>query len=134
MITQYLRNANMILYCKEWEEPVQFYRDRLELPVLVATDWFVELGLGPASRLSIADERRASIKTCGGAGITLALQVEDIDSVRTNAETLGLKPTAIKRHPWNARAFYMFDPEGHRLEIWEPLMSDEAPELSMHKP
>ena len=61
--------------------------------------------------MSIADERRASIKACGGAGITLALQVEDIDSVRTNAEALGLKPTAIKRHPWNARVFYMFDPD-----------------------
>jgi len=129
-----LIGANTILYCKEWEETVQFYRDRLGLPVLLATEWFVELGLGPASRLSIADERRASIKTCGGAGITLALQVEDIDSVRTNAETLGLKPTAIKRHPWNARVFYMFDPEGHRLEIWESLMSEELPELSLYRP
>ena len=129
-----LIGANTILYCKEWEETVQFYRDRLGLPVLLATEWFVELGLGPASRLSIADERRASIKTCGGAGITLALQVEDIDSVRTNAETLGLKPTAIKRHPWNARVFYMFDPEGHRLEIWESLMSEELPDLSLYRP
>ncbi|MDD3620474.1 MAG: VOC family protein [Desulfobulbaceae bacterium] len=129
-----LMTANAILYCKEWDATVRFYRDRLGLPVLFATDWFVEFGLSAAARLSIADEKHASIKSCGGEGITLALQVEDIDSVRTSAEGLGLKPTAIKRHPWDARVFYLFDPEGHRLEIWESLRSDEAPELSLQGP
>jgi len=129
-----LISANMILYCKEWDETVRFYRDRIGLPVLLSTDWFVEFGLGPASRLSIADDRHASIKSCASAGITVALQVEDIDSVRTHAKKLGLRPTAIKRHPWDATVFYLFDPEGHRLEIWESLKSDEAPELSLQGP
>ena len=86
----------MILYCKEWDETVRFYRDRIGLPVLLSTDWFVEFGLSAAARLSIADEMHASIKSCGSAGITVALQVEDIDSVRTYAEKLGLKPNAWK--------------------------------------
>jgi catechol 2,3-dioxygenase-like lactoylglutathione lyase family enzyme len=116
-----LISTNMILYCTRWEETVRFYRDDLNLPVHFAADWFVEFELSAVSRLSIADERRASVKSCGGRGVTLGLEVGDIDAVRTNTQRLGLKPTAIKKHPWNASVFYLFDPEGHRIEIWQPL-------------
>jgi hypothetical protein len=32
---------------------------------------------------------------------------------------MGLEPTAIENHPWNARVFYLFDPERHRIEVWQ---------------
>ena len=28
---------------------------------------------------------------------------------------------------WNARVFYLFDPEGHRIEIWQSVKTDKAP-------
>jgi len=121
MMRANLISTNMILYCTRWEETVRFYRDDLNLPVLFAADWFVEFELGAVSRLSIADESRASVKSCGGRGVTLALEVGDIGAVRTDTQRLGLKPTAIKKHPWNASVFYLFDPEGHRIEIWQLL-------------
>jgi len=37
----------------------------------------------------------------------------------------GLKPTIIKKHPWNARVFYLFDPEGDRIEIWQSVKTDK---------
>jgi catechol 2,3-dioxygenase-like lactoylglutathione lyase family enzyme len=114
-----LTSTNTILYCREWDATVRFYRDGLLLPVVFATDWFVEFGLTATSRLSIADEGRASIKSCGNAGITLSLQVTDIDAAREHAQKMGLKPTEVKEHPWDARVFHLFDPEGHRIEIWQ---------------
>jgi lactoylglutathione lyase len=111
--------TNLILYCAEWEATVRFYRDALGLPVTTETDWFVEFGLGRDSRLSIADERRASIKGCGGAGITVSLRVPDVDAAWAEARVGGLEPTDIVDHPWDARVFYLFDPEGHRLEMWQ---------------
>lgn len=114
-----LITANTILYCGHWEETVRFYRDGLRLPVLFATDWFVEFRLAADSRLSVADERRASIKSSGGAGITVSLQVEDIDATWEHAKETGLAPTAISEHPWHARVFCLFDPEGHRIEMWQ---------------
>jgi|MTBAKSStandDraft_1061840.scaffolds.fasta_scaffold73166_2 catechol 2,3-dioxygenase-like lactoylglutathione lyase family enzyme len=119
MMENCLITTNTILYCKEWEKTVEFYRNQLKLPVLFATDWFVEFGLNEMSRLSIADEKRSFIKGCDGKGITLALEVIDIEAVRTNMEEVGLKPTQLKKHPWDARVFYIFDPEGHRIEIWQ---------------
>lgn len=121
-----LITVNTILYCKKWEETVAFYRDRLCLPAIFSCDWFVEFSLNPMSRLSIADEARATIKGCGGRGITITLEVTDIDAVHAMAETAGINPTRPTHHPWGAKVFYLFDPEGHRIEIWKSLDENSA--------
>ncbi|MBS0012952.1 MAG: VOC family protein [Desulfobacterales bacterium] len=113
------KTANTILYCKNWQQTVAFYKDRLGLAVNFANDWFVEFCLAGGARLSIADQSRASVKSCGGAGITLALEVEEIEAVRAHMHESGLGPTDIRDHPWGARVFYFYDPEGHRIEIWQ---------------
>ena len=118
-MVQRFYTANTILYCRQWKQAVAFYKDRLGLPVNFSNDWFVEFRLTDGSRISIADETRASVESCGGKGITLALEVEDIDSVRADMEKSGIEPTKIKDHPWGARVFYFHDPEGHRIEIWQ---------------
>jgi predicted enzyme related to lactoylglutathione lyase len=114
-----LISTNTILYCGQWEATVRFFRDGLGLAVAFATDWFVEFCLAPDSTLSIADENRASIKSSGGSGMTISLQVEDIGAAWEHAEKMGLRPTTIKEHPWQARVFYLVDPEGHRIEMWQ---------------
>lgn len=111
-------STNTILYCRKWKKTVDFYRDILSLKIIFMTDWFVEFSLSDCSRISIADQAKSSIKS-SPHGITVALQVPDIESVWHDIVNEGLKPTEIKDHPWNARVFYIFDPEGHRIEIWE---------------
>lgn len=112
------KTANTILYCREWQATVAFYRDRLRLPVTFASDWFVEFELTPGARLSIADERRATIHSSGGAGITLTLQVDDADAAWQTLHAAGIAVGKLKDHAWGARVFYLRDPEGHRLEVW----------------
>ena len=112
--------ANTIIYCRDWEATVRFYRDALGLPVSMANDWFVEFCLTATARLSVADERHATIKSCGKNGITIALQVEDIDGARARTAEAGMDPSETKDHAWGARVFYVYDPEGHRIELWQP--------------
>jgi catechol 2,3-dioxygenase-like lactoylglutathione lyase family enzyme len=119
MMKQMIKNTNTILYCSQWEETVRFYRDRLKLSVHFSTDWFVEFSLHESSWLSIADEKRASIKTSYGKGITLSWEVGWIESAWAELQKSGLEPTAIQSHPWGARYFFLFDPEGHRIEFWQ---------------
>jgi catechol 2,3-dioxygenase-like lactoylglutathione lyase family enzyme len=114
-----IKTANTIFYCRKWEETVMFYRDHLKLSVNFATDWFVEFRVNETARLSIADQTRASIESCHGKGITLSLEVENIDRAWEHAERSELRPTSIRKHAWDARIFHLFDPEGHRIEIWE---------------
>ncbi|MDY6823650.1 MAG: VOC family protein [Thermodesulfobacteriota bacterium] len=115
----HLLTANTILYCRHWGQAVRFYRDYLRLPVLFEAEWFVEFGLTSTARLSIADEKRASVKSARGKGITLAMEVDDIRAVHVFLQQAGLRPTDIEPHVWQALFFYVFDPEGHRLEIWQ---------------
>lgn len=118
---QDLITTNIILYCRQWAETVRFYEQGLRLPVIFSTDWFVEFSLTESSRLSIADEKRTSIKSCADTGLTLTLQVPDIDQAWEQAETAGLRPTSIRVHPWDAKVFHVFDPEGHRVELWQSM-------------
>lgn len=122
--------ANTILYCRAWQQTVEFYRDALKLPVLFSTNWFVEFRLNAMSRLSIANEKKSSIQSCEGQGVTIALEVLDVEAVRSGMVEDGLKPTPLKNHPWGARVFYLFDPEGHRIEIWQLLTSETKEEES----
>lgn len=112
-----IKSANTILYCKKWEEMVAFYQTGLKLPITVSTEWFVEFKLTGTSRLSVADESHTSIKSGSGKGLTIGLQVADIVATHSQLKGEGLNPTAIK-DVWGAKAFYIFDPEGNRLEFW----------------
>lgn len=113
-----IKTTNTILYCRNWRETVDFYKDQLKLPVTAALDWFVEFELNAGSRLSVADESRASIKSSGGQGVTVTFQVADIEQTQQYLHESGLQPTPIKDHAWGARVMYLYDPEGNRLEFW----------------
>jgi catechol 2,3-dioxygenase-like lactoylglutathione lyase family enzyme len=116
-----IKSTNIILYCRHWTETVAFYRDGLGWPILFASEWFVEFQITETSRLSVANEQRATLKSNQGAGITLTLQVEDSEAVWHLLQDRGLTVGPLKNHAWGARVFYFYDPEGHRLEIWSPL-------------
>ena len=112
-----IKAANTILYCKRWDETVSFYRDGLKLLVISSNDWFVEFKLNERSRLSVADEARTSIKSGDGKGITISLQVDDIEQTQAELIEAGITPTPIKE-VWGSKAIYIHDPEGNRLEFW----------------
>jgi catechol 2,3-dioxygenase-like lactoylglutathione lyase family enzyme len=113
--------TNTILYCRNWHETVAFYRDALHLKITMSSHWFVEFQIAGPAHLSVADERRATIKSCRGSGITLTFRVDSADEAWNILSTRGLSLGPIKNHAWGARVFYLHDPEGHRLEIWSPI-------------
>lgn len=112
-----IHRANTILYCDHWDAMVRFYRDVLALPVLMQKGWFVEFRLTDDACLSIADAAQASIPAAGGAGLTLALKVDHLDRLHDQLMSAGVKATPI-RPVWGARGFFLFDPEGNRIEMW----------------
>ena len=116
----HIKTANTILYCKKWKTTVAFYKMQLRLPVTTSCDWFTEFRLNEASCLSIADAARTSIETNGGKGITITLEVDDIEATYLYLEKAGVNLTPIKDHSWGARVIHIYDPEGNRLEFWSP--------------
>ena len=114
-----ISRTNTILYCRNWSETVSFYRTILELPVSHETDWFVEFQLTDTAYLSIANVVRTSIQSVDGQGITLSWQVFNIYKARASLGNQGVETTEIKKK-WGAWLFYFHDPEGHRIEFWQP--------------
>jgi catechol-2,3-dioxygenase len=112
-----IKSTNTILYCKKWDETVEFYRTGLKLLVLSSTEWFVEFKLNEMSRLSVANEARTSIDSSGGKGITVSLQVADIEQTQAELIEAGINSPPIKE-VWGSKAIYIHDPEGNRLEFW----------------
>jgi catechol 2,3-dioxygenase-like lactoylglutathione lyase family enzyme len=112
--------TNTILYCRNWPETVAFYRHTLALSVAFTSDWLIEFYLGGTAYLSLADERRTTLKSSQGAGITLSLQVDHAAEAWATLQQQGVTVTPLKVL-WGAQQFFFFDPEGHRLEIWSPV-------------
>ncbi|HEX6254425.1 MAG TPA: VOC family protein [Euzebyales bacterium] len=112
-----ITRRNTILYCERWPETVEFYGSHLGLTVLARRDWFVEFALGADSALSVADASRTTIEPVEGQGITLSWRVADLAATRTRLVDNGLELTPVRR-VWDAVACYLFDPEGHRIELW----------------
>ena len=117
MLKDKVSRTNTILYCRHWLSTVVFYRDALKLTVSHETDWMVEFRLSDKSYLSIADTKKATIEDVDGRGVTLSFQVQDLDGIRLQLQSVGIETSSIRR-VWDARVFYIHDPEGHRIEIW----------------
>jgi catechol 2,3-dioxygenase-like lactoylglutathione lyase family enzyme len=112
-----IKSTNTILYCRNREQMVGFYRTGLQLPVLFSREWFVEFKLNAMPRVSVANEARTSVHSSGGKGITVSLQVDDIEQTRAELLEAGIDPTPV-REVWGAKVIYVHDPEGNRLEFW----------------
>lgn len=118
-----VQRSNTILYCRWWADTVAFYRDEFGFEITHQTEWFVEFKITNNAFLSIADETRARINSVKGQGITLSWQVENIKDAHGQWSEKNIPITPIK-HVWGSLAFYLHDPEGHRIELWQPVSSD----------
>ncbi len=116
-----INRTNTILYARLWKETVAFYRDHLGFEIAFQCDWFVEFRLTRTAFFSVADQSRATIASADGKGITLSFQIDDLQAARRVLVTDGLSPTEIRSQVMGAEVFYLFDPEGTRIEFWSPI-------------
>ena len=126
-----IKRTNTILYCCRWAETVVFYRDRLQLAVAYQNDWLVEFRLSETAFLSVADQSRTSLSSAEGDGITLSFQTEDLPAVHRHLTDLGVAPSAIRSQVLGADVFYIFDPDGTRIELWCRMRSQGTASASL---
>lgn len=115
-----IHRTNTILYCRNWSDTVAFYQHYFDFTVTYETDWFVEFRLSHDTYLSIANASHTTIESVEGQGITLSWQVADVHEARTQLQQEGLEVSKLQKK-WGALLFYLHDPEGHRIELWQPL-------------
>lgn len=116
--------SNTILYCQNFSSTVNFYKTVLLLPISHERDWFVEFQINPQAFVSVADASKASVGAIGGQGITLSFQEANLAETHkrlldySQQNKLGLAIGEIKQ-VWGSLSFFIFDPEGNRIEFWQ---------------
>jgi predicted enzyme related to lactoylglutathione lyase len=115
-----IQSANTILYCIRWEDTVAFYRHRIGFEIAYQNDWLVEFRLNPTAFLSVADQSRTTMSSAGGQGLTLSFQIDNLEAAHRRWARAGLAPTGIRSQVMGGNVFYLFDPEGTRIEFWCP--------------
>ena len=50
----------------------------------------------------------------------LNLVVDDLDGMLARAKTHGVEPVKMFPEEMNGRFAHILDPEGHKIELWEP--------------
>lgn len=109
--------SNTIIYCKQWSDVVEFYRDGLGLRPTMERDWFVEFELHTGAHLSVADASRATVAAGDGSGLTLSWRVDDIEGARAGLAARSIEHSAVRTR-WGADTFFVDDPAGNRIEFW----------------
>lgn len=111
-------SVNTILYTDRFESCVRFYDSLPGFESAFTNDWFVEFRAGDGACVSVADAQRTRIEAGGPDGLTLTFEVRDADAIHADLRAMGMETTAPRDHPWGARTFFVYDPDGRRLEFW----------------
>lgn len=113
-----------VWFPRDYDAAVAFYRDALEFSVvggwnrgpedqgalLGAASGIVELMKLPESQAYVAP-----------AGLSLYVQVDDVDETHARLAARGLTAPAPEDRPWGHRQFSVVDPDGVRVTLFSPL-------------
>ncbi|WIM38652.1 VOC family protein [Paenibacillus sp. PK4536] len=115
----------IILYVRNVEETMHFYRDVLQLPVKMQVDTYVEFDTGMTTLsfntresvrqdigLDVADDLMAS--STFEIGFVVEDVVATIEHLRQQQVVIAKEPVV---KPWGQTVAYITDPDGHFIEI-----------------
>ncbi|KJF74224.1 VOC family protein [Agrobacterium arsenijevicii] len=122
-----MRFVNPIPFVRDISHSREFYRDRLGLKVLEDFGNFVLFESGFAIHEGRSLEQtvwRTSSDTgepYGGRNLLLYFEHEDVDAAFQNIAPHVELIHPVERQAWGQRVFRFYDPDGHAIEIGEPL-------------
>jgi catechol 2,3-dioxygenase-like lactoylglutathione lyase family enzyme len=120
MESRTIESFHTVLFCREWDACVAFYRDVLGFPVADRKRGFVEFEVAPNARIGLIRSDGESAVNKNGRAFILSFRVADVEEVHKMLSEHSRETTAVKQHAWGARVFELRDPEGRRLEFWTP--------------
>ena len=122
----------VILYVRDLEASVAFYRDAVGLPFKLRDAGYVEFVAGE-TRFGLLERTRASDlihrePTGGGPAGEVLFLVDDVDAEAERLRGLGVEfLSGPVDRPWGHRTLHLLDPDGFVVEL-----AQEIPRLSPH--
>ena len=116
---------SLVLYVTDTHKTADFYQ-KLGFEIATEEDNFTLAKLGDfelhcSDKISIDFPEESDVKL-KGAGISICIDVENIDEYFKNLKEKGLKPFSEPQDkPWGNKEFDIRDPDGYKLVFYEPL-------------
>lgn len=114
-----LASFGTVLYCRNWEECVEFYRKLLDCPISFRNEFFVEFLPSPGARLGLMNVSRTRKQVTAPESIVISLQVNSLDKALAFIRTISPHLPDPIDHPWGVRLVELRDPDGRLVEVWE---------------
>lgn len=112
-----------ILYARNLEAERRFYTEKLGMSVVpeASEPYFAVLAVSGDAMLALQDAATEKIGAPGPAGgVGIGFEVDDADKVWKELNSKGVATLEKPSDMPFGRAFHLFDPEGHRLTIYQP--------------
>jgi catechol 2,3-dioxygenase-like lactoylglutathione lyase family enzyme len=116
-----VESFHTVLFCREWDACVNFYREVLGFEEVAARAGFVEVQVTPESRIGLLRHKEGDAAANLYTSMILSFKVGNVVQMHQILSKRCKGVTKLRRHPWGARLFELRDPEGRRLEFWTPL-------------
>ncbi len=121
----------VILYVADLDRSVTFYRDVIGLPFRLEGDGYAEFAT-EGTRFALYDAGRLPEligRTAVPAGAAeVAFLVEDVDAEARRLRAAGVRIlTGPVDRPWGQRTLHVEDPDGHVVELAQPLPRERGP-------
>lgn len=126
----------VVLFVKDFQTMLSFYRDTLELPVVQLEEKFVAFKMAGQDFALQELQQSADMvnlpasdfadRNGGVDSLMLCTRVDDVDSVYEKLKAKGVECTAEPETKfWGLRVIYFKDPEGNLWEIAQPIETSE---------
>ena len=122
-----MRFVNPIPFVRDMDRSKAFYGDLLGLAIVEDHGDFVLFEGGFAVHLGASLERtiwgkaRGSAKAYGRANLLLYFEHDDVDEAYRRIAPHADVIHPVERQAWGQRVFRFHDPDGHAVEVGEPM-------------
>ncbi|MDH5785100.1 MAG: VOC family protein [Chromatiales bacterium] len=116
-----IKQASVTLITPEVEACRQFYERHFGARPTFDCGWYQVLRLeGGEAEICLMAPQEGMVPFAGG--ITINLQLEDVDGLHAAITAKGIEPViALEDHPWGDRGFGVLDPAGAMVYCYRPI-------------
>lgn len=111
------RIETVLIFARDFDTLLRFYRDTLGLKVGYSSAMFAELSAGPGAGISLHGGSETLSKSDGD--VMIEFLVQDIDATVRALQERGVSPEPVREESFG-KITHFVDPEGHRIGIEQP--------------